>query len=309
MSSPFNRREFAKAALAGAAVGAAPAVARAGRIIGANDRVRIGCIGVGYRGVQVLNAFLTQKDAQIVALCDVYEPYLNGQFDQIHPHFKELGYVVPSRLPDFGGPVERHKDFRRVLDQKDIDAVIVATPDHWHSAISIAAMDAGKDVYCEKPMVQTVAEGQSVIAAQERTGRIFQVGSQYVTSLVYQKAREMIAGVLTRTMEQLVGIDVQQPVVASGERNLHRDVDVQALPCHYLVRQVRGEVIQRVIAPEVGQALLDQRAVIQKLVYRHQLDGGDPKALQMVDDRFRCQRRRLAPKFKALLHNLLKLLA
>ena len=82
MWSPFNRRDFTRAALAGAAVGAAPAVARAGRIIGANDRVRIGCIGVGYRGVQVLNAFLTQKDAQIVALCDVYEPYLNGQFDK-----------------------------------------------------------------------------------------------------------------------------------------------------------------------------------------------------------------------------------
>ncbi len=72
-----------------------PAVARAGRVIGANDRVRLGCIGVGYRGVQVLNAFLAQKDAQIVALCDVYEPYLNGQFDQIDPHFKKLGYVVP----------------------------------------------------------------------------------------------------------------------------------------------------------------------------------------------------------------------
>ena len=84
MSSPsrINRRDFTKAALAGTAAGMAPAVARAGRVIGANDRVRIGCIGVGYRGVQVLNAFLAHKDAQIVALCDVYEPYLNGQFDQ-----------------------------------------------------------------------------------------------------------------------------------------------------------------------------------------------------------------------------------
>ena len=66
-----------------------------GRVIGANDRVRIGCIGVGYRGVQVLFAFGAHKDAEIVSLCDVYEPYLHGQFDQIDPHFKKLGYVVP----------------------------------------------------------------------------------------------------------------------------------------------------------------------------------------------------------------------
>ncbi len=81
--SPVNRRDFSKAALAGTAVGLAPAVDRGGRVIGTpNDRVRIGCLGVGYRGVQVLNAFLTRNDAQIVALCDVYEPYLNGHFDR-----------------------------------------------------------------------------------------------------------------------------------------------------------------------------------------------------------------------------------
>ena len=118
MSPPFNRRAFSTASLAGAAVAAAPTTARERRVIGANDRVRIACIGVGYRGVQDLHAFLAQKDAQIVALCDVYEPYLNGQFDKIHPHFKELTYRVPSRLPDFGGQVERHKDFRRILEYR-----------------------------------------------------------------------------------------------------------------------------------------------------------------------------------------------
>src|SRR5436305_8463765 len=194
MSSPFNRREFAKAALAGAAVGAAPAVARAGRIIGANDRVRIGCIGVGYRGVQVLNAFLTQKDAQIVALCDVYEPYLNGQFDKIPSHFKELGFVVPSRLPDFGEPVERHKDFRRVLDQKDIDAVIVATPDHWHAIQTILACEAGKDVYVEKPLSITVREGRRMVEAARRTDRVVQVGTQRRSSKLYAQLAELVRG-------------------------------------------------------------------------------------------------------------------
>ena len=79
--SPVNRRDFSKAALAGAAAGLCLRWTAADAF-GANDRVRIGCLGVGYRGVQVLNAFLTRKDAQIVALCDVYEPYLNGHFDR-----------------------------------------------------------------------------------------------------------------------------------------------------------------------------------------------------------------------------------
>jgi len=79
MSDSSNRRDFTKVALASAAVGGAPTSARAGRIIGANDRVLIGCITVGFRGVQVRNAFLTQKDAQIVALCDVYERFLSAE--------------------------------------------------------------------------------------------------------------------------------------------------------------------------------------------------------------------------------------
>jgi predicted dehydrogenase len=192
MPSPFNRRDFTKAALAGTTAGLAPAVARAGRIIGANDRVRLGCIGVGYRGVQVLNAFLTQKDAQIVALCDVYEPYLQGQFDRIHPHFRKLGRIVPARLPDLGGPVERHKDFRRVLDQKDVDAVIIATPDHWHAVQTVLACEAGKDVYVEKPLAITVREGRRMVAAARRTDRVVQVGTQRRSSRLYAQLAEIV---------------------------------------------------------------------------------------------------------------------
>ena len=93
MSTRLSRRTFTQAAIAGAASGEAVKTARAGRVIGANERVRIACLGVGYRGVQDLHAFLAHKDAEIVALCDVYEPYLNGQFDRIHPHFKALTYI------------------------------------------------------------------------------------------------------------------------------------------------------------------------------------------------------------------------
>jgi predicted dehydrogenase len=83
------------------------------------------------------------------------------------------------------------RDYREVLARKDVDAVIIATPDHWHSQISIDAMNAGKDVYCEKPMVQHLDDGKKVIAAQQKTGRILQVGSQRVSSIVYQKAKEL----------------------------------------------------------------------------------------------------------------------
>lgn len=111
---------------------------------------------------------------ELVAVCDLYDGRLK--------HAKEL----------YGEQISTTRDYRAILDRKDIDSVIIATPDHWHSTISIAAMEAGKDVYCEKPMVHAVGEGKSVIAAQERTGRMFQVGSQYVTSVVYQKAKELL---------------------------------------------------------------------------------------------------------------------
>jgi predicted dehydrogenase len=192
MSSHFSRRTFTKVAIASAAAGATQGKARARGAIGANDRVRLAFIGMGYRGVQNMNAFLAHKDAEIVALCDVYEPYLNGQFDQIHPHFKALTYRVPSKLPEFGGPVERHKDFRRILDKKDVDAVVIATPDHWHAIQTIMACDALKDVYVEKPLSLTVREGRRMVDAARRTSRVVQVGTQRRSSKLYAQVAELV---------------------------------------------------------------------------------------------------------------------
>jgi predicted dehydrogenase len=207
MSSPFSRRDFAKSAAATAVAGAAPAAARAGRVLGANDRVRIAAIGVGWRGVQNLHAFVTQKDAQIAALCDVYEPYLYGQLDKIHPHFKLLTHRIPRQLPDFGGPVERHKDFRRVLDQKDIDAVLIATPDHWHAVQTIMACDARKDVYVEKPLSLTVREGRRMVNAARRNNRVVQVGTQRRSSDLYtQLARLVASGLIGKVTVARAGL-------------------------------------------------------------------------------------------------------
>jgi predicted dehydrogenase len=192
MADSFNRRTFTKTTLATAAVGAAAQVARAGRVLGANDRVRIGCIGVGNRGVQVLDAFCAHSDAQIVALADVYEPYLNGHYDQIDARFKGLGRYVPRKQPDFGGPVDRYKDFRRILERKDIDAVIIATPDHWHAIQAIMACDAGKDVYVEKPLSMTIREGRRIVGAARRNDRIVQVGTQRRSSPLYAELAEIV---------------------------------------------------------------------------------------------------------------------
>jgi predicted dehydrogenase len=189
MTDDINRRVFTTATLATAAV---PAVAGAGRILGANDRIRIGCIGVGNRGVQVLRAFCAQPDAQIVALADVYEPYLNGHYDRIDARFKVLGSQVPKRQPDFGNVVDRYKDFRRILDRKDIDAVIVATPDHWHAIQTIMACEAGKDVYCEKPLSITVREGRRMVEAARKTERVVQVGTQRRSSKLYAELADLI---------------------------------------------------------------------------------------------------------------------
>lgn len=166
-----TRRHFLQT---GPAILAAAGFAGAGQSFSPNDRIRIATIGFGGMGMGDTRYALSVPGVELAAVCDVYDGRLT-RARELH-----------------GDQIFTTRDYREVLARKDIDAVIVATPDHWHAALSIAAMEAGKDVYCEKPMVQSVADGQTVIAAERRTGRIFQVGSQYVTSAVYRKARDLV---------------------------------------------------------------------------------------------------------------------
>lgn len=141
-----------------------------------SDRVRLAFIGVGNRGDQVLSGFLKHADAEIVAVADLHQPYLNFAAKKI------------------GSKTELYKDYRRVLDRKDIDAVVINTPDHWHALQMIQACQAGKDVYVEKPLSLCVAEGRAMANAAAHYKRVTQVGIQRRSSHVCQEMAEFIRG-------------------------------------------------------------------------------------------------------------------
>ena len=160
---------------------------------GANGRLRLGFIGVGNRGSQLLRSFMKHDDMEVAAICDVYKPYLARDRDKVDQGLlAALGGRIPKMGEDLDGRVARYTDFRRLLDQDDIDAVVIATPDHWHAIQAIAAMDAGKDVYVEKPLSITIHEGRKMVDAAKRTGRIVQVGLHRRSSKLYDKVHGMV---------------------------------------------------------------------------------------------------------------------
>jgi predicted dehydrogenase len=131
-----------------------------GRILGANDRPRIGVIGTGGRGQSLMKELLKLGGTEFVAICDVYD-------------------VRRAEAAKIAGPqAEQYADHRQVIARKDIDAVIVATPDHWHAPIAVEALRAGKDVYVEKPMCHNPKDGQAMVKAVRETGRVLQAGTQ-----------------------------------------------------------------------------------------------------------------------------------
>ncbi len=141
----------------------------------ANDNIQIALIGAGGMGQGDARYATSLPGVKLVAACDLYKGRLE--------HCREV----------WGADLFTTRDYREVLKRNDVDAVIIGTPDHWHSRITIDALRAGKDVYCEKPMVQKLEQGKQVIAAQKESGKIVQIGSQYASSMVYQKARELLA--------------------------------------------------------------------------------------------------------------------
>ncbi|MHC4117679.1 MAG: Gfo/Idh/MocA family protein [Planctomycetota bacterium] len=160
---------------------------------GANEKMRVGFIGIGNRGTQLLTRFMKQDDVEVAALCDVYEPYLMRDYSRVDQKLKEaLGRRIPKMTEGLGDNVPRYRDFCRVLDRKDIDAVVIATPDHWHAVQAIMAMQAGKDVYVEKPLSVTIHEGRRMVEAAKRYNRVVQVGLHRRSSKAYMQIAEHI---------------------------------------------------------------------------------------------------------------------
>lgn len=181
----FSRRQFLgiSAAAAGASLAAKtilldpePLFASA-LPVSPSDRVRFGIIGIGMQGSGLLENAIELPGVECVKACDLY--------DGRHTLAREI-----TNKPDL--PATRR--YQELLADKDIDCIIAAVPDHWHKQIVVDAVSAGKDIYCEKPMSHTAAEGVTMAEAQKRSGRIIEIGSQRVSSLICKKAKEMVDG-------------------------------------------------------------------------------------------------------------------
>ncbi|MFN6204109.1 MAG: Gfo/Idh/MocA family oxidoreductase, partial [Acidobacteriota bacterium] len=181
MKDRINRRDFIRqSAATGAALGLGAnsvrgAVFNYDRANSPAEKINIGFIGVGARAHQVMGDILGMPQFEVVGLCDAYK----GRLDRA--------------LERTGGRPKVYRDHRELLAAPGIDAVSIGTPDHWHKDHAIAALEAGKDVYLEKPLTYTISEGTEIINAVKKTGKILQVGSQNISTPIQQKAREIIA--------------------------------------------------------------------------------------------------------------------
>jgi predicted dehydrogenase len=191
--SPPTRRDFLAASLL-----AAGTLGRADELkskaSGPNETIVLGFIGLGGQGQGLLKTFLGFSDVEVAAVCDVYETHLRQA--------KELA----------GGKPDTCKDFRQVLDRKDVDAVVIATPDHWHAIPAILACQAGKDIYCEKPLAYRIAEGRAMVDAAVKYKRITQAGNLIHAGESYHRMAEIVqSGVLGQITKVRCWMAVHDP--------------------------------------------------------------------------------------------------
>jgi len=185
VTGPLTRRLFIQQSAAAAVAAATfpalvPASARgANGVVAPSNRIQVGAIGVGPQGRGVMGGFLAQSDVRVVALCDVLKPNLDQALKQVNGHYQNVA-------------CQTHTDFRELLARKDIDAVLIATPDHWHVPVALAAAKARKDLYLEKPMGLSIEEDQLLRRWCQKNKVIFQFGTQQRSDREFRKACELV---------------------------------------------------------------------------------------------------------------------
>ena len=195
MKKDFSRREFLQrsAGATGAYVAARTMILDPEKIplpssaVPPSDRVRFGIIGVGMQGSGLLSNAIQLPGVECVAAADLY--------DGRHTLAKEIA----------GAKITTTRRYQELLDNKEIDCIVAAVPDHWHKKVVVDAASAGKDIYCEKPMSHSAADGVAMVAAAQKTGRIVQIGSQRVSSVICTKAKELLASGIIGTLTLVEG--------------------------------------------------------------------------------------------------------
>jgi len=153
-----------------------------------SDRISLGFIGCGKQAMGLKGAFLNTGEAQITAACDVYGHKLNAFTEQVNKFYADkAGKTAYTSCKSYD-------DFQEILQRKDIDAVVIVTPDHWHAAMAVRAAEAGKDIYCEKPLSLTVAEGRAMVDSARKYKRVFQTGSMQRSAKEFRDAVELVRG-------------------------------------------------------------------------------------------------------------------
>ncbi|MGZ8920003.1 MAG: Gfo/Idh/MocA family protein [Limisphaerales bacterium] len=180
----LTRRSFLQAA----ALGSAPFILP-GRLwsaeTAANEKLNLGFIGTGKQGRDLMGGFLRREQVKVVAVCDVDKTRRDDTKRRAEEFYaKQTGSTYKG--------CDTYNDFRELLARKDIDAVVIATPDHWHALIAIAAANAGKDIYCEKPLTQSIKEARALVNAVRKNQRVFQTGSMQRSSREFHRACELV---------------------------------------------------------------------------------------------------------------------
>lgn len=204
MNSKMNRRKFiGNSAVAAAAITIIPRHVLGGNgFIAANDRINVGYIGVGKQVYTLLNGIGKCKETVAVAACDVDQKKLEKFKNTAEGNNKAKNLTVS---------VDAYKYYRELLERKDIDAVVIATPDHWHAQIAVDAAKAGKDIYCEKPLALTIAEGRAMVNATRKYDRVFQTGNMQRSWRDFRHAVELVRnGYIGQITE--INVNVGEPV-------------------------------------------------------------------------------------------------